>query len=97
VFLWARYISWVLLGAGFLLLVLNAAWREGWGPVAMGLLIGGYAAGVVAVLPIVGRTVRAFCQVLTAFLPAPLAVGVAAALLVGATCFVAWAWVAGPW
>jgi hypothetical protein len=97
VFVWARHTSWALLGTGFLLLVVNAVWQSGWGPTAVGLLIGGYAAGVVAVLPIVSRTVRAFCEVLTAFLPRPLAAGVATAVLAGATCLMAWAWVAGPW
>ena len=97
VFRGARYASWALLGAGLLLLVVNAIWRLGWGPVAVGLIVAGYAAGVVAVLPIVGRTVRAFVETLAAFLPAPLALGVAAALLVSATWLVAWAWVASPW
>lgn len=97
VFRRARCASWALLGAGVLLLVVNAVWRLGWGPLAVGLLIAGYTAGVVAVLPIIARTVRAFVEALAAFLPAPLALGVATALLVGLTWLVAWAWVASPW
>ena len=93
----ARFASWVLLGAGLLLLVVNAVWRLDWGPWAVGLLTAGYAAGVIAVLPIIGRTVRAFVEALAAFLPTTLALAVAAALLVGLTWFVAWAWVATPW
>jgi hypothetical protein len=94
---WARYASWTLLGGGLLLLVVNAIWRLGWGPVAVVLLIAGYATGVVAVLPIIGRTVRAFFQAFTAFLPTPVAFGVATALLAGATGLVAWAWVTSSW
>jgi len=97
VFRWARYAAWVLLGAGFLLLVLNAVWRLGWGPIAVGLLIAGYATGVVAVLPIISRTIRAFFEALAAFFPAAVALGIAAALLVGITWLVAWAWIASPW
>ena len=96
-FRWARCTAWMLLGAGFLLLVINALWRLGLGPVAVGLLFVGYCIGVVAVLPIVSRTIRAFFEALTAFLPAAVALGVAAALLVGVTWLVAWAWVTSPW
>ena len=97
VFRWARYASWALLGAGLLLLVVNAVGHLGWGPVAVGLLIAGYAAGLLAVSPIIGRTVRAFFEALAAFLPVPVALGVATALLVGVTWLVAWAWIASPW
>ena len=97
VFRWARYTAWALLVAGLLLLVVNAVWPLGWGPVAVGLIIAGYATGVIAVLPIISRTVRAFFEALTAFFPAAVAFGVAAALLVGVTWLVAWAWVASPW
>ena len=68
VFRVARYASWALLVGGAVLLVVNAVWRLGWGPLAVGLLIAGYAAGVVAVLPVIGRTVRAFFETLAAFL-----------------------------
>ena len=97
VFRWARYAAWALLGAGLILLVANGVWPLGWGPVAVGLLATGYCAGVVAVLPVIGRTVRAFFDALAAFFPTLVALGVAAALLVGATWLVTWAWVTSPW
>jgi hypothetical protein len=59
VFRWARYAAWILLGAGFLVLVVNAAWGRTWGPLAVALIAAGYGLGVIAVLPIVGRTLRA--------------------------------------
>ena len=40
---------------------------------------------------------KAFCKALTAFLPTPVALCLATALLAGATWLVAWAWVANPW
>jgi hypothetical protein len=97
VFRWARYAAWALLGAGFLLLVINAAVGAAWGPLAVGLLIAGYAAGVVAVLPIISRTLRAFFEALTVFFPASVALGIATALLIGVMGLAAWAWVASPW
>ena len=96
-FRWARYAAWVLLGAGFLLLVAGVVAGAAWGPLAVGLLIAGYAAGVVAVLPVIGRTARAVFEMLTAFLPASVALGIAAALLIAVTWLAAWAWVASPW
>ncbi len=59
VFRWARYAAWVLLGAGFMVLVANAVWGREWGPVAVALIAAGYGVGVIAVLPIIGRTLRA--------------------------------------
>ena len=91
---WFRYAAWVLLGAGFLLLAVNAVWGLPWGPIAVGLLITGYCAGVIAVVPLVGRTGLALFQTLTARLPVAVALGVVAALMVGVTWLVAWAWVA---
>jgi hypothetical protein len=58
-FCWARYTAWSLLGAGFLVLIASAAWSLGWGPVAVALIVAGYCVGVIAVLPIVGRSIRA--------------------------------------
>jgi hypothetical protein len=96
-FRWARHASWALLGAGLLVLVANAVWPRGWGPAAVVLLMAGYAAGVVALVPIIAGTVRAFFDTLAALLPAPAALPVAVALLLGAAYLVAWAWIATPW
>jgi hypothetical protein len=59
VFRWARYGAWALLGGGFVVLVASAAWGRAWGPVAVALIATGYTLGVIAVLPIVGQTLRA--------------------------------------
>jgi hypothetical protein len=64
VFGWARYAAWVLLGAGFIGLVANAVWGREWGPVAVALIAAGYCVGVIAVLPIIGQTLRAAVDVL---------------------------------
>jgi len=99
VFRWARYTAWSLLGAGFFLRGVHAVWCRGWGPVAVALVVTGYCAGVIAVLPIIGRTARAFFEALAVSLsfPALVALGVMAALLVGATWLVMWVWVTSPW
>jgi hypothetical protein len=66
-FRWARHVAWGLLGAGFLVLVAGALWGRAWGPVAIGLIAGGYCVGVIAVLPILGQTLRAGVEALAAF------------------------------
>lgn len=55
-FRWARYAAWILLGAGFLVLVAGGMWGPPWGAIAVALLVAGYCVGVFAVLPIIGQT-----------------------------------------
>jgi hypothetical protein len=60
----------------------------------VGSLVAGYCVGVIAVAPVLGRTGRALFEVLTARFPVAVALGVVAAMAVGLTWLVAWAWVA---
>ena len=66
---WARTAAWLLLGAGFLLLIASAVWGLGWGPVAVALIAAGYCIGVIAVLPIIVRTIRALVAAVAAKIP----------------------------